>query len=220
MENGDSGTRLALGLILGGGGALVLLVAGLLFVPLLVVGAMGGGAGGGGFYTGPTPHGTTTQNVLYWRTVVCREAATYKPWNQTTPQFVDTVDAIMTQESGGNPMALRRDSNGTVDAGLMQINSGNWAAYGLTADPFDPARNIAAGVQMLAGDLRRYGNVALALAAYNAGPGAVARWHGVPPYAAGYVQSVLALYARFVALSGNPTAGGGKGGKTEKVTKH
>lgn len=130
------------------------------------------------------------------------------------------VEAVMQEESGGNPMALRRDSNGTVDAGLMQINSGNWAAYGLTADPFDPARNIAAGVQMLAGDLRRYGNVALALAAYNAGPGAVARWHGVPPYAAGYVQSVLALYARFVALSGSPTVGGGKGGKTEKMTKH
>jgi len=73
---------------------------------------------------------------------------------------------------------------------------GTASAYGVT-NPFDPDENVAGGVAYLHDLLLRYhGDVTLALAAYNAGSGAVAKYGGVPPYAEtrGYVQSVTALY--------------------------
>ncbi len=78
--------------------------------------------------------------------------------------------AVMAHESGGNWTARHHNSNGTTDAGLMQVNSANWAAYGLGKDPYNPAANLRAGVAILSADLARYpGNVAAALEAYNAG---------------------------------------------------
>lgn len=66
--------------------------------------------------------------------------------------------------------------------GLMQLMPATAAQYG--ADPMDPAQNVEAGTAYLRDLLLQYhGDVALALAAYNAGPGAVDRYHGVPPYA-------------------------------------
>lgn len=66
--------------------------------------------------------------------------------------------------------------------GLMQLMPATAARYG--ADPMDPAQNVEAGTAYLRDLLLQYkGDVALALAAYNAGPGAVDRYHGVPPYA-------------------------------------
>jgi soluble lytic murein transglycosylase-like protein len=66
--------------------------------------------------------------------------------------------------------------------GLMQLMPATAAQYG--ADPMDPAQNVEAGTAYLRDLLLKYnGDVASALAAYNAGPGAVDRYHGVPPYA-------------------------------------
>jgi soluble lytic murein transglycosylase-like protein len=66
--------------------------------------------------------------------------------------------------------------------GLMQLMPGTAAQYG--ADPMNPAQNVEAGTAYLRDLLLKYqGDVAAALAAYNAGPGAVDRYHGVPPYA-------------------------------------
>jgi soluble lytic murein transglycosylase-like protein len=66
--------------------------------------------------------------------------------------------------------------------GLMQLMPATAAQYG--ADPMDPAQNVEAGTAYLRDLLLKYnGDVAAALAAYNAGPGAVDRYHGVPPYA-------------------------------------
>jgi soluble lytic murein transglycosylase-like protein len=65
--------------------------------------------------------------------------------------------------------------------GLMQLMPATAAQYG--ADPMDPAQNVEAGTAYLRDLLLKYnGDVASALAAYNAGPGAVDRYHGVPPY--------------------------------------
>jgi soluble lytic murein transglycosylase-like protein len=68
-------------------------------------------------------------------------------------------------------------------------------AQGLgVTDPYDPAQSIDAGARYLRGQLDRYhGDVSLALAAYNAGPGAVAQYGGVPPYpeTQRYVAAVL-----------------------------
>lgn len=80
--------------------------------------------------------------------------------------------------------------------GLMQLMPGTADAYGIN-DPFDPEQNVAGGTALLADLLRQYhGNVRLALAAYNAGSGAVARYRGIPPYAEtrAYVDDVTALY--------------------------
>jgi soluble lytic murein transglycosylase-like protein len=86
--------------------------------------------------------------------------------------------SVVKAESGGNARAVSR----TGARGLMQLMPGTAHAMGV-ADAFEPEANIAGGTAYLDRLLIRYhDDVALALAAYNAGPGAVDRWHGVPPY--------------------------------------
>lgn len=93
------------------------------------------------------------------------------------------------QESGFNPNA--RSSAGAL--GIAQIMPST--AAGWHVDPMNPQAALRAAAQHMAGYLRAYhGDWRLALAAYNAGPGAVAKYHGVPPYAQtqSYVHSILA----------------------------
>ncbi|WP_340648289.1 lytic transglycosylase domain-containing protein [Pseudoxanthomonas winnipegensis] len=83
--------------------------------------------------------------------------------------------------------------------GVMQLLPGTQRDYGV-ADPFSPEQSIAAGARHLRWLLRRYdGDRTRALAAYNAGVGAVERYDGVPPYAEtrAYVDKVEALLARY-----------------------
>jgi soluble lytic murein transglycosylase-like protein len=101
----------------------------------------------------------------------------------------DLVNAVIRTESNFDPSAV--SSAGA--RGLMQLMPATAAGLGV-ADSFDPAQNVDGGVRLLRQLLDRYhDNLPYALAAYNAGPGAVDRYGGVPPYAETqtYVQRVL-----------------------------
>jgi len=101
------------------------------------------------------------------------------------------VKAVMHVESAFNAAAISR--KGAM--GLMQLMPDTARLMGVKR-PFDPTENINGGVRYLASLLARYGaDKVRALAAYNAGPGAVDRYGGVPPYAEtkAYVRDVLAM---------------------------
>jgi soluble lytic murein transglycosylase-like protein len=102
------------------------------------------------------------------------------------------VRAIVAHESGGNPNA----TSAAGAQGLMQLMPATARSLGVT-DSYDPAQNIAGGTHLIRTLLDRYdGNLSLALAAYSAGPGAVDRFGGIPPYAEtqAYVRDVLGSY--------------------------
>ena len=90
----------------------------------------------------------------------------------------DLLASVVRAESAGQVRAVSRAGA----RGLMQLMPGTASAMGVE-DAFIPDQNISGGTAYLDSLLTRYhNNVALALAAYNAGPGAVDKYHGVPPY--------------------------------------
>jgi cell wall-associated NlpC family hydrolase len=99
------------------------------------------------------------------------------------------LEAVAAVESGMNPNAV--SSAGAE--GLMQLMPATAASLGV--DPFDPAQAITGAAELLAGKIAKFASVPLALAAYNAGDGAVERYGGIPPYAQTqrYVAKVLNL---------------------------
>lgn len=98
------------------------------------------------------------------------------------------IRAVIETESGGNPRAVSKAGA----KGLMQLMDGTAAEMG-TTEPFNARENIMSGTKYLRRMIDRFGDLKLALAAYNAGPGTVERHGGVPPYAETieYVEKVL-----------------------------
>ncbi|WP_295496372.1 lytic transglycosylase domain-containing protein [Sphingorhabdus sp. EL138] len=99
------------------------------------------------------------------------------------------VDAVAWQESRYNPHA--RSTAGAI--GVMQLMPGTARQLGVR-NPHDVEQNVVGGTAYLRQQLERFGNnVPLALAAYNAGPGAVIKYGGIPPYreTQDYVRQIM-----------------------------
>lgn len=106
----------------------------------------------------------------------------------------DLLASVVSAESGGHNRAVSR----TGARGLMQLMPGTATALGVK-DSFAPAQNVEGGTTYLDALLTRYhDNIALALAAYNAGPGAVDRFRGVPPFreTRAYVTRIIREFNR------------------------
>jgi soluble lytic murein transglycosylase len=149
-----------------------------------------------------TPEGTLVLTSL----PSARVNAAPRTSRRASPELLGTIErqaklnrlepalvlAVIAAESAFDPLA--RSVKGAL--GLMQLMPETARELGV-ADPFDPDANVAGGTRYLRRMLDRFGgDFTLALAAYNAGPSAVDRHGGVPPYpeTRSYVERVLGLY--------------------------
>lgn len=105
------------------------------------------------------------------------------------------LHAVISAESGYNPQAISRA--GAV--GMMQLMPGTAKMLGVT-DSYDVLQNMEGGAKYLSGLLAKFNNKRLALAAYNAGPGAVRKYNNqIPPYkeTQNYVKKVMGYYQSY-----------------------
>jgi soluble lytic murein transglycosylase-like protein len=171
----------------------------------------------------PATGATSFQSQLQQATATgASGATTTAPGGDVSGQFSDQINAAA-QKYGIDPALLkgliRQESNFDPNAhspagaaGLCQLMPGTAAALGCT-NPLDPAQAIDAGAKYLSQQLKAFGgDPRKALAAYNAGPGAVQRYGGVPPYAEtqNYVRAVMGFADQYRTQTPTP-AGTGAG---------
>jgi soluble lytic murein transglycosylase-like protein len=109
------------------------------------------------------------------------------------------VKAVVRNESCFDKMALSRAGA----QGLMQLMPATAESLGVV-DPFDAEQNIRGGTKYLSRLIKKYdNNLALALSAYNAGPGSVAKHNGVPPFpeTQRYIERVMKTYREYLRIS-------------------
>jgi len=115
--------------------------------------------------------------------------------SETDPRL---VLAVIAAESAFDRMAVSRKNA----MGLMQLMPETQQRYGVS-NPFDAAENIRAGTSYLTFLIKKFGNLKLALAAYNAGEGPILAYGTVPPFdeTTEYVDRVLRLYEKYKTVS-------------------
>ena len=125
---------------------------------------------------------TTTNTGTDYDEIIKRAAEKYN-----VPEKL--ISSIIKQESNFNPSA----TSSAGASGLMQLMPGTAKYLGVT-NSLDPEQNIMGGAKYISQMLSKFdGNIETALAAYNAGPGAVKKYAGIPPYkeTQNYVQKVM-----------------------------
>lgn len=146
---------------------------------------------------GPKPFQFYLQNEAS-TTPLSERAKAFQPAVETLSERYgvdkNLVNAVIRQESGFNPNAVSKAGA----AGLMQLMPGTAQGLGVT-NPKDPNQNLDGGIRYLKSMLDRFnGNIPMALAAYNAGAGAVQKYKGIPPYeeTQNYVRNILSMYLK------------------------
>ena len=114
--------------------------------------------------------------------------------------FALLFETLIQRESAFDPRAVSPKGA----RGLGQLMPGTAAELGV-ADPFDPITNLDGSARYLIEQLRSFGSVGLALAAYNAGPGAVRKHGGVPPFAE--TRAYVAWITKRAGLTAKPPSG-------------
>jgi len=130
-----------------------------------------------------SPSQSTPATALASSSGTAQSSSPYDPMIEAAAQRYGLDPAVLhgliQQESGFDPNA----QSGAGASGLTQLMPATASSLGV-ANPLDPAESIAGGARYLSGLMSHFaGNTAEALAAYNAGPGAVQQYGGVPPYA-------------------------------------
>jgi soluble lytic murein transglycosylase-like protein len=151
------------------------------------------------FETGAAPSTETSFNAMAlarragrWSEIIADAAQRYAIDR-------DLLTAVVAQESAGDPAAVSHAGA----KGLMQLIDSTASDMGV-ADVFDPRQNVMGGARYLRRLLDMHGgDERLALASYNAGPGAVRRYNGIPPYreTQDYVQRVLRIRSALAGAS-------------------
>ena len=161
----------------------------------------------------PAPGGFNT--ALQQALATQPQTLTLPETNAPAPIAPEQIDALVQQNADiwqvdpsliksviANESSFNANATSPVGAqGLMQLMPETAASLGVK-DPYDPAQNVAGGTRYLKGLLDRFkGDTRLAVAAYNAGPGAVEKYGDVPPYAEtqNYVKNVLGSLDRYRA---------------------
>lgn len=144
---------------------------------------------------GPSPHIHAALRGYSNSAQIARKATGVEAWRPIVTEYADQYDmppdlilSVIKAESGGNPRA--KSKAGAM--GLMQLMPGTARAMGVS-NPMDPRQNIRGGVRYLREMYDRFGDFGKAVAAYNAGPGAVKKYGGTPPYkeTQNYVSRVM-----------------------------
>jgi soluble lytic murein transglycosylase-like protein len=151
----------------------------------------------------PTPLAGGAQAYAGLRSALIRRGSDARVVDEAINQSLNKgMDPLMTLAIGSQESGLRNNSTSPVGArGAMQLMPATACGLGVcnTAALYNPTVNVGLGTTYFKDMLNTFGRVDLAIAAYNAGPGAVQKYRGVPPYAEtqNYVYKVLGYYRQF-----------------------